>query len=74
VEQGNCVSCVDVGETVDDKGSPERGRAGWWITAGELVASRGAHDLCEGNALQEGTQERLRHETRPWNASVLGNR
>jgi len=23
-----------------------------WITAGELVASRGVHDLCEGKALE----------------------
>jgi hypothetical protein len=36
------------------------------------VASRGDHDLREGKALKGGTQERLRHETGPWNTSRAG--
>jgi hypothetical protein len=38
-----------------------------WITAGEQVASREVRDLREGKALKGEAQERLRHETRPWN-------
>jgi len=28
----------------------------WWITAGELAASREVRDLCEGKALKEVTR------------------
>jgi len=41
-----------------------------WMTTREPVASRGVHDLREGNALKGEAQERLRHETRPWNSIV----
>jgi hypothetical protein len=50
------------------------GPAGRWMTAGELVASRGDHDFGEGKALEGDVQERLRPETRPWNSSLPGNR
>lgn len=34
------------------------------------AAPRGVSDLWEGNARGNAVQERLRHETRPWNARM----
>jgi hypothetical protein len=44
---------VGVGETGDEKVEPGCGPEGRWITAREPVASREAHDLCEGKTLKE---------------------
>ena len=73
-EPGDCVKSVGVGETGGDKVAVLRlstlvdnHRGAEWV-------SRGARDLCEGKALKEESQERLRHETRPRNSDLLGSR
>lgn len=65
---------VGVGEIRGDKAASDALLHTRWITVREPVASRGAHDLCEGKALERKVQERLGHEIRPWNSNLLGNR
>jgi hypothetical protein len=65
---GDCARAWESAETGGERSRAVRS-ARRWMTAGEQMAPRGVHDLCEGKALKGGTQERLRHETRPWNSS-----
>jgi hypothetical protein len=67
-------SNVGVGEIRGDKAGSDAFLHTRWITVREPVASRGAHDLCEGKALEREVHERLGHETRPWNSDSLGSR
>jgi hypothetical protein len=62
---------VGVGETRGNKTIGDALFAHRSITVRELVTSRGEHDLCEGKALEEAVQKRLRHETGPWNSCLL---
>ena len=71
---GGCVKSVVVGETSGDKVAVLRLSTLVDNCRGAEWASRGVRDLCEGKALKEESQERLRHETRPRNSELLGNR
>jgi hypothetical protein len=72
-KQATARSRVGVVETVGERRRVVRSRTLVRAREGAGGLERGPRSL-RGECSREEAQERLRHETRPWNSSVLGNR